>query len=86
MLQVVLLKPCLIFTFKSVRLLKTMLTLIATATPLQACQIITFKIGNEFGHVYTERRAKLIIVDMPGYGFAYAQEALREDWKGLVKI
>lgn len=29
-------------------------------------------------------RAKLVLVDMPGYGFAYAQEGRREDWKGLV--
>lgn len=62
------------------------ISLIATATPLQACLIITSKIGNEYGHVYAERRAKLILVDMPGYGFAYAQEAHREDWKGLVKL
>lgn len=30
------------------------------------------------------KRAKMIIADMPGYGFAYANEEQRQDWKGLV--
>ncbi|CAM9167220.1 unnamed protein product [Pylaiella littoralis] len=30
------------------------------------------------------KRAKMVLADMPGYGFAYAQEEQREDWKGLM--
>ncbi|CAM9639813.1 unnamed protein product [Ectocarpus sp. 4 AP-2014] len=30
------------------------------------------------------KRAKMIIADMPGYGFAYANEEQRQDWKGLM--
>eukprot|EP00752_Nemacystus_decipiens_P003097 g2868.t1 len=30
------------------------------------------------------KRAKMIVADMPGYGFAYAHEKQREDWKGLM--
>lgn len=26
----------------------------------------------------------MVLADMPGYGFAYAHERQREDWKGLV--
>lgn len=26
----------------------------------------------------------MVLADMPGYGFAYAHEKQREDWKGLV--
>ncbi|CAM9227076.1 unnamed protein product, partial [Scytosiphon promiscuus] len=30
------------------------------------------------------RRAKMVLADMPGYGFAYAHEKQRHDWKGLM--
>lgn len=28
----------------------------------------------------------MVVADMPGYGFAYAHEKQREDWKGLVSL
>lgn len=33
---------------------------------------------------HNDSRAKMVLVDMPGYGFAYAHENQRQDWKGLV--
>lgn len=30
------------------------------------------------------KRATMVLADMPGYGFAYAHEEKREDWKGLM--
>ncbi|CAM9674857.1 unnamed protein product [Ascophyllum nodosum] len=38
----------------------------------------------DFFRLGTGKRAKLVLADMPGYGFAYAQQTQREDWKGLM--